>query len=145
MHERSEAERRAIWPCLSLAKGAKRSSHTTNTIKFDCIPFDLCNSIKRFNLCPFDQNNSTYLQPPIKVVVPRETSRASGTGKTMMSVLFDNFTTTAKVFLANFRAQAKGYGDAQLLICSETSDRDFCLLQHSAKRNQRGLGKRSIV
>ena len=29
-----------------LAKGAKRPSHTTNTIKFDRIPFDPCNSIK---------------------------------------------------------------------------------------------------
>ena len=25
-----------------------------------------------------------------------------------------------------------------------TSDREFCLVQHSAKRNQRGLGKRSV-
>ena len=37
----------------------------------------------------------------IEVVVPRETSRASGTGKTMMSVLFDKFTAAASVFLAN--------------------------------------------
>ena len=67
MQERSEAERRAIMAmpqCCYLAKGAKRPSHTTNTIKFDRIPFDLCNSIKRFDLCPFDQKNSTYLQPP---------------------------------------------------------------------------------
>ena len=68
---RSEAERRAIWPCLPqccyLAKGAKRSSHTTNTIKLDRIPFDPCNSIKRFDLCPFDQKNSTWLQPPNKL------------------------------------------------------------------------------
>ena len=39
--------------CCYLAKGAKRPSHTTNTIKFDRIPFDPCNSIKRFDLCPF--------------------------------------------------------------------------------------------
>ena len=52
-----------------LAKGA---SHTTNTIKIDRIPFDLCNSIKRFDLCPFDQRNSTYLQPPTKRPCPRE-------------------------------------------------------------------------
>ena len=26
--------------CCYLAKGAKRPSHTTNTIKFDCIAFD---------------------------------------------------------------------------------------------------------
>ena len=67
MQERSEAERRAIMAmpqCCYLAKGAKRPSHTTKTIKFDRIPFDLCNSIKRFDLCPFDQKNSTYLQPP---------------------------------------------------------------------------------
>ena len=38
--------------------------YTTNTIKFDRIPFDPCNSIKRFDLSPFDQKNSTYLQPP---------------------------------------------------------------------------------
>ena len=50
--------------CCYLAKGAKRPSHTTNTIKFDRIPFDPCTSIKRFDLCPFDQKNSTYLQPP---------------------------------------------------------------------------------
>ena len=50
--------------CCYLAKGAKRLSHTTNTIKFDRIPFDPCNSIKRFNFCPIDQKNSTYLQPP---------------------------------------------------------------------------------
>ena len=41
--------------CCYLAKGAKRPSHTTNTIKFDRIPFDPCNSIKRFDLCPFNQ------------------------------------------------------------------------------------------
>ena len=34
-----------------LAKGAKRPSHTTNTIKFDRVSFDPCNSIKRFDLC----------------------------------------------------------------------------------------------
>ena len=50
--------------CCYLAKGAKRPSHTTNTMKFDRIPFDPCNSIKRFDHCPFDQKNSTYLQPP---------------------------------------------------------------------------------
>ena len=50
--------------CCYLAKGAMRPSHTTNTIKFDRIPFDPGNSIKRFDLCPFDQKNSTYLQPP---------------------------------------------------------------------------------
>ena len=66
--------------------------------------------------------------------MPWETSRASGRGKPMMFVLFDKFTTTASVFLANFRVVA------DLL----TSDRDFCLVQHSVKRNQSGLGKRSI-
>ena len=40
----------------------------TNTIKVDRIPFDPCNSIKRFDICPFDQKNSTYLQPPSKDV-----------------------------------------------------------------------------
>ena len=55
----------AMPQCCYLAKGAKRPSHKTNTIKFDRIPFDPCNSIKRFDLCPFDQKNSTYLQPPI--------------------------------------------------------------------------------
>ena len=54
--------------CCYLAKGAKRPSHTTNTIKFDRIPFDPCNSIKRFDLCPFDPKNSTYLQPPLGYV-----------------------------------------------------------------------------
>ena len=54
----------AMPQCCYLAKGAKRPSHTTNTIKFDRIPFDPCNSIKRFDLSPFDQKNSTYLQPP---------------------------------------------------------------------------------
>ena len=33
--------------CGYLAKGAKRPSHTTNAIKFDRIPFDPCNSIKK--------------------------------------------------------------------------------------------------
>ena len=56
----------AMPQCCYLAKGAKRQSHTTNTIKFDRIPFDPCNSIKRFDLYPFDQKNSTYLQPPEK-------------------------------------------------------------------------------
>ena len=55
----------AMPQCCYLAKGAKRPSHTTNTIKFDCIPFDPCNSIKSFDLSPFDQKNSTYLQPPV--------------------------------------------------------------------------------
>ena len=55
----------AMPQCCYLAKGAKRPSHTTNTTKFDRIPFDPCNSIKRFDLSPFDQKNSTYLQPPI--------------------------------------------------------------------------------
>ena len=54
----------AMPQCCYLAKGSKRPSHTTNTIKFDRIPFDPRNSIKSFNLCPFDQKNSTYLQPP---------------------------------------------------------------------------------
>ena len=45
----------AMPQCCYLAKGAKRPSHTTTTIKFDRIPFDPCNSIKRFDLCPFDQ------------------------------------------------------------------------------------------
>ena len=58
----------AMPQCCYLAKGAKRPSHT-NTIKVDRIPFDLCNSIKRFGLCPFDQKNSTYLQPPVKGAV----------------------------------------------------------------------------
>ena len=51
--------------CCYLAKGAKRPSHTTITIKVDRIPFDACKLIKRFDLCPFDQKNSTYLQPPV--------------------------------------------------------------------------------
>ena len=50
--------------CCYLAKGVKQPSHTTNTIKFDRIPFDPCNSIKRFNLCPSDLKNLTCLQPP---------------------------------------------------------------------------------
>ena len=54
----------AMPQCCYLAKGAKPPSLTTNTIKFDRIPFDPCNSIKRFDLSPFDQKNSTYLQPP---------------------------------------------------------------------------------
>ena len=54
----------AMPQCCYLAKRAKRPSHTANTTKFDRIPFDLCNLIKRFDLCPFDQKNSTYLQPP---------------------------------------------------------------------------------
>ena len=56
----------ALPQCCYLAKGAMRPSHTTNTIKFDRIPFDPCNSNKRFDLCPFDQKNSTYLQPPVQ-------------------------------------------------------------------------------
>ena len=65
MQERSGATcHMAVPQCCNMAKGAKRPSHTTNTIKFDRIPFDSCNSIKRFDLCPFDQKNSTYLQPP---------------------------------------------------------------------------------
>ena len=52
----------AMPQCCYMAKGAKRPSHTTNTIKFDRIPFDPCNSIKRFDHCPFNQKNSTYLQ-----------------------------------------------------------------------------------
>ena len=60
----------AMPQCCYLAKGAKRPSHATNTIKFDRIPFDPCNSSKRFNLCPFDQKNSTYLQPPEAAYVP---------------------------------------------------------------------------
>ena len=38
-----------------------RPSHTTNTIKFDRIPFDPCNLIKRFDLSPIDQKNLTDL------------------------------------------------------------------------------------
>ena len=41
----------------------------TNCIKpIDIKPSDHlpCNSSKRFDLCPFDQKNSTYLQPPIR-------------------------------------------------------------------------------
>ena len=53
----------AMPQCCYLAKGAKRPSLTTNTIKFDRIQFNPCNSIKRFDLCPCYQKNSTYLQP----------------------------------------------------------------------------------
>ena len=53
----------------------------------------------------------------IEVVVPREASRASGTGATMMSGIFDKLTTTEGVFLSNFRTQAEKKRDAQLLIC----------------------------
>ena len=64
MQERSGATCHMAMPqCCYLAKGAKRPSHTTNTIEIDSIPFDPCNSIERFDLCPFDQKNSTYLQP----------------------------------------------------------------------------------
>ena len=55
----------AMPQCCYLAKGAKRPSNTTKMIKFDRIPFDPCNSIKRLDLCPFDQKNLTYLQPPV--------------------------------------------------------------------------------
>ena len=67
--KRSEATCHMAMPqgCY-LAKGAKRPSHTSNTMKLDRILFDSCNSIKRFHLCPFDQKNSTYLQPPINQV-----------------------------------------------------------------------------
>ena len=54
-----------------LAKGAKRPNHTTNTIKFDRIPLDPCNLIKMFDLCPFDQKNLTYLQPPLSIDVEK--------------------------------------------------------------------------
>ena len=54
----------AMHQCCYFAKGAKRPSHTTNTIKFDRIPFDRCNSIISFDLCPFDQKNLTGLQSP---------------------------------------------------------------------------------
>ena len=67
MQERSEAEPRAIRPCLNVATWRReRSVRAIQRIrqKFDRIPFDPCNSIKRFDLCPFDQKNSTYLQPP---------------------------------------------------------------------------------
>ena len=67
MQERSGATCHMALPqCCYSAKGAKRPSHTTNTSKFDRIQFDPCNSIKRFDLCPFDQKSSTYLQPPTK-------------------------------------------------------------------------------
>ena len=72
----------------------------------------------------------------IEVLVPRESSRASGTRKTMMSVLFDKFTTTASVFLAIFAHPDRGItrcAVADLL----TSDRDLCLVQHSAKPKRR--------
>ena len=66
MQERSEATCHMAMPqCWYLVKEAKRPSHTTSTIKFDRIPFDPCNSIKRFDLCPLDQKHSTFLQPPI--------------------------------------------------------------------------------
>ena len=56
MQERSGATCHMTMPlCCYLAKGAKRRSHTTNTIKFDHIPFDPCNSTKRFDLCPFEK------------------------------------------------------------------------------------------
>ena len=43
----------AIPQCCYLAEGAKQPSHTTNTITIDRNPFDPCNSLKRFDLCPF--------------------------------------------------------------------------------------------
>ena len=50
---------------LLLGEGSEATESYNNTIKFDRIPFDPCNSIKRFDLCPFDQKISTYLQPPM--------------------------------------------------------------------------------
>ena len=67
MQERSEVERRAMWPCLNVTTWRMERSDKI-TIKFDHIPFDPCNSTKRFHLCPSDQKNSTYLQPPIDVI-----------------------------------------------------------------------------
>ena len=71
----------AMPQCCYLAKGAKRPSHTTNAKIFDRIPFDPCNSIKRVDLCLFDQKNSTYLQPPAYNLSSLSTLRASSTSE----------------------------------------------------------------
>ena len=76
----------AMPQCCYLAKGAKRPSHATNTIKFDRIPFDPCISIKRFDLCPFDQKNSTYLQPPV-IITQTQILRLRGFGFTLRIVI----------------------------------------------------------
>ena len=62
MQERSEAERRAIWPCLNVATWRReRSDRAIQQIRKNSTAI---HSIKRFDLCLFDQKKSTYLQPP---------------------------------------------------------------------------------
>ena len=91
----------AMPQCYYLAKGAKRPSHTTNTIKFDRIPFDPCNSIKRFDLCPFDQKNSTYLQPPARKEAVERTA-IGGSPHQAFSAQFISHQSTVDVRMVRF-------------------------------------------
>ena len=47
-----------------MTKVIKPSDFKPNGIKPSDHLSDPCNSIKRFDICPFDQKNSTYSQPP---------------------------------------------------------------------------------
>ena len=51
-----------------LEKGAKRPSHTKNTIKFDRIPFDPCNWIKRFDLSLSTRKIRPIYSHPIELI-----------------------------------------------------------------------------
>ena len=68
MQERSEAERRAIWPCLNVATWQReRSDRAVQRIKYDKIRPHSIPSLqfdRKVRPLSFRPENSTYLQPP---------------------------------------------------------------------------------
>ena len=57
-HYNTFATRTNVFSCSEDVSATK-----TFRSNFDLIPFDPCKWIKGFDLCPFDQKNSTFLQP----------------------------------------------------------------------------------
>ena len=103
---------------FSILLGARSTPVTAQT---NCLPSSQGGRVLssgRFPSVLFRQYGYKILEPSIElsacftkvlsVVVPRESFHASGSGKTMKSVLFDKFTTTATMFLSNFCTNAEG-------------------------------------
>ena len=62
----------AMPQCCYLAKGAKRPSHTTNTIKFDRIPFDQKVRPQSFRPEKFDLFTATVAETSLSPTRPLE-------------------------------------------------------------------------
>ena len=130
----------AMPQCCYLAKGAKRPSHTTNTIKFDRIPFDPCNSIKRFDLCPFDQKNSTYLQPPGKNMAEEVSAEKNMPKRLRLETFAETFRMICGAYPVYARSPSQSQSPAPTTIVSRSPFRwgifgsNFCVSEKPGRK-----------